>query len=187
MSRLRQDNVNLHMCHMRMSLKAQTHFNTICNVWVITPHGATQQPATPPDETPTLPPHLRPHHSLCFRTPTSSSPPLTILMLLWGPEIMPPMPPSPPLMPPCTHLLWSAFPTCLQHRLPSLRLHSALLTCLPRCLPSLRLQCPPNMPLTPLTILILVQCPPNMPLTAPRTSLILNPAYDPYAPAAPSR
>ncbi|MBW0505797.1 hypothetical protein O181_045512 [Austropuccinia psidii MF-1] len=26
-----------------MSLKAQTHFYTICNVWVITPHGATQQ------------------------------------------------------------------------------------------------------------------------------------------------
>ncbi|MBW0484834.1 hypothetical protein O181_024549 [Austropuccinia psidii MF-1] len=26
-----------------MSLKTQTHFNTICNVWVITPHGATQQ------------------------------------------------------------------------------------------------------------------------------------------------
>ncbi|MBW0498854.1 hypothetical protein O181_038569 [Austropuccinia psidii MF-1] len=33
-----QDNVNCHMCHMRMSLKAQTHFNTICNVWVISPH-----------------------------------------------------------------------------------------------------------------------------------------------------
>ncbi|MBW0575458.1 hypothetical protein O181_115173 [Austropuccinia psidii MF-1] len=30
----RQDNVN---CHMRMSLKAQTHFNTICNVWKISP------------------------------------------------------------------------------------------------------------------------------------------------------
>ncbi|MBW0471401.1 hypothetical protein O181_011116, partial [Austropuccinia psidii MF-1] len=28
----RQDNVNRHMCHMRMSLKAQTHFNTIHNV-----------------------------------------------------------------------------------------------------------------------------------------------------------
>ncbi|MBW0555521.1 hypothetical protein O181_095236 [Austropuccinia psidii MF-1] len=25
-----------------MSLKAQTHFNNICNVWVLTPHGATQ-------------------------------------------------------------------------------------------------------------------------------------------------
>ncbi|MBW0537691.1 hypothetical protein O181_077406 [Austropuccinia psidii MF-1] len=33
-----QDNVNCHMCHMRISLKAQTHFNTICNVWVISPH-----------------------------------------------------------------------------------------------------------------------------------------------------
>ncbi|MBW0584172.1 hypothetical protein O181_123887 [Austropuccinia psidii MF-1] len=27
-----QDNVNRHMCHMRMSLKAQTHFNTIRDV-----------------------------------------------------------------------------------------------------------------------------------------------------------
>ncbi|MBW0480413.1 hypothetical protein O181_020128, partial [Austropuccinia psidii MF-1] len=27
----RQDNVNRHMCHMRMSLKAQTHFNTMRN------------------------------------------------------------------------------------------------------------------------------------------------------------
>ncbi|MBW0488710.1 hypothetical protein O181_028425 [Austropuccinia psidii MF-1] len=34
----RQDNVNRHMCHMRMSLKAQTHFNTIHNVRVISPH-----------------------------------------------------------------------------------------------------------------------------------------------------
>ncbi|MBW0592062.1 hypothetical protein O181_131777, partial [Austropuccinia psidii MF-1] len=33
-----QDNVNCHMCHMRMSIKAQTHFNTIRNVWVISPH-----------------------------------------------------------------------------------------------------------------------------------------------------
>ncbi|MBW0575663.1 hypothetical protein O181_115378 [Austropuccinia psidii MF-1] len=33
-----KDNVNRHMCHMRMSLKAQTHFNTIRNVWVISPH-----------------------------------------------------------------------------------------------------------------------------------------------------
>ncbi|MBW0494988.1 hypothetical protein O181_034703 [Austropuccinia psidii MF-1] len=43
LSRLRQDKVNCHMCHMRMSFKAQTHFNTIRNVWVITPNGATQQ------------------------------------------------------------------------------------------------------------------------------------------------
>ncbi|MBW0582715.1 hypothetical protein O181_122430 [Austropuccinia psidii MF-1] len=32
MSLQRQDNINRHMCHMRMSLKAQTHFNTIRNV-----------------------------------------------------------------------------------------------------------------------------------------------------------
>ncbi|MBW0508986.1 hypothetical protein O181_048701 [Austropuccinia psidii MF-1] len=69
-----------------MSLKAQTHFNTIHNVWVITPHGATQHA-----------PHLHPHHSLCFRTPASSSPWLTILKLLQGPQVRPPTPPSPPL------------------------------------------------------------------------------------------
>ncbi|MBW0581640.1 hypothetical protein O181_121355 [Austropuccinia psidii MF-1] len=34
----RQDNVNCHMCHMRISLKAQTHFNTNHNVWVISTH-----------------------------------------------------------------------------------------------------------------------------------------------------
>ncbi|MBW0563497.1 hypothetical protein O181_103212 [Austropuccinia psidii MF-1] len=43
MSRLSQDNINCHMCHMIMSLKGQTHFHTIRNFWVITPHGATQQ------------------------------------------------------------------------------------------------------------------------------------------------
>ncbi|MBW0511004.1 hypothetical protein O181_050719 [Austropuccinia psidii MF-1] len=26
------------MCHMRISLKAQTHFNTFCNIRVISPH-----------------------------------------------------------------------------------------------------------------------------------------------------
>ncbi|MBW0497213.1 hypothetical protein O181_036928 [Austropuccinia psidii MF-1] len=95
-----------------MSLKAQTHFNTIRNVWVITPHGATQHmltlPHPPPDETPTLPPHRRPHHSLCFPTPASYSPWLTIFTLLQGPQVMPLMPPSPPLTPPCTPIILSA-------------------------------------------------------------------------------
>ncbi|MBW0586344.1 hypothetical protein O181_126059 [Austropuccinia psidii MF-1] len=105
-----------------MSLKAQTHCHTIHNVWVITPHGATQQfgmarlpphclhayaPAPPPDETPALPPHIRPHHSLPFRTPASYSSWLTILMLLRGPQVMPPTLPSPPLTPPCTRLTLS--------------------------------------------------------------------------------
>ncbi|MBW0510572.1 hypothetical protein O181_050287 [Austropuccinia psidii MF-1] len=94
------------------------------------------RPHPPPDRTPTLPPHLRPHQSLLFRTPASSSPWLTILMLLQGPQVMPPTPPSPPLMPPCT------CPTCLQH-----------------CLPSLCLQCPPDMPP------MLVEFLPNMNLT----------------------
>ncbi|MBW0483482.1 hypothetical protein O181_023197 [Austropuccinia psidii MF-1] len=40
---LLQDNVNHQMCHINMSLKAQTHINTIHKVWVTTPHGASQQ------------------------------------------------------------------------------------------------------------------------------------------------
>ncbi|MBW0581011.1 hypothetical protein O181_120726, partial [Austropuccinia psidii MF-1] len=60
----RQDNVNRHMCHMRMSLKAQTHFNTMRNVCVISPHWLPPprrlaclrtRTALHPDETPTLP------------------------------------------------------------------------------------------------------------------------------------
>ncbi|MBW0577963.1 hypothetical protein O181_117678 [Austropuccinia psidii MF-1] len=58
--------------------------------------------------------HMRlqhcPNHSLCFCTPASSSPWLTILTLLRGPQVLPPTQPSPPLTPPCTR------------RLPSLRL-----------------------------------------------------------------
>ncbi|MBW0581319.1 hypothetical protein O181_121034 [Austropuccinia psidii MF-1] len=134
MSRQHQDNVNHHMCNMRMSLKAQTHFNTICNVRVITSHGATKQfgmltfvdemtsarppghlnplpcllsrlnllphprlilqrlsmltcPHYSPNETPTLPPHLRPYHSLHFHTPA-----LTMFTLAEGPPDMAPTP-----------------------------------------------------------------------------------------------
>ncbi|MBW0579688.1 hypothetical protein O181_119403 [Austropuccinia psidii MF-1] len=118
MSRLHQDKVNCHMCHMRMSLKAQTHFKTIRNFWVITPRDARQKlgmlifvhekistpppahlnplpcllscmnwllhprliftnpqhaymPTPPQDMPPWPPPHLCPHHSLCFHTPAS--------------------------------------------------------------------------------------------------------------------
>ncbi|MBW0577168.1 hypothetical protein O181_116883 [Austropuccinia psidii MF-1] len=39
------------------------------------------RPHPPPDETVTLPSHLFPHHSLCFRTPASSSPRPKILTL----------------------------------------------------------------------------------------------------------
>ncbi|MBW0565647.1 hypothetical protein O181_105362 [Austropuccinia psidii MF-1] len=88
-----------------MSLKAQTHFNTIYNVWVITPHGATQQfgirrllphhlhayaPTPPPDETLKLHPELGPHHYLRFYTPQ-----LTIFTLLKPPQDETRMPPSP--------------------------------------------------------------------------------------------
>ncbi|MBW0519404.1 hypothetical protein O181_059119 [Austropuccinia psidii MF-1] len=44
------------------------------------------RPHPPPDETPRLPPHLCPHHYLCFRTPASYSPWLTILTALRGPQ-----------------------------------------------------------------------------------------------------
>ncbi|MBW0494441.1 hypothetical protein O181_034156 [Austropuccinia psidii MF-1] len=109
MSRLHQDNINCHMCHMSMSLKAQTHFNTICKVWVITPHGERKQfgmlifvhektSSPPPDHLTPLPCLLScmnwlPHHHLIHSDPleclsaltppyASSDPPLTILMLV---------------------------------------------------------------------------------------------------------
>ncbi|MBW0574054.1 hypothetical protein O181_113769 [Austropuccinia psidii MF-1] len=92
----RQDNVNRHMCHMRMLLKAQTHFNTIGNAWVISPHWLghphlihpnalhAYAPALPSRSDSDTAPHLRPHHSLCFHTPT-----LSIFMLTWCPPDMP--------------------------------------------------------------------------------------------------
>ncbi|MBW0566688.1 hypothetical protein O181_106403 [Austropuccinia psidii MF-1] len=74
-----------------MSLKAQTHFNTIRNVWVISPHWLAHPHLIRPDAShayaPALPPHLRPHHSLRFHTPA-----LTIFMLMWCPPYMPPTP-----------------------------------------------------------------------------------------------
>ncbi|MBW0571610.1 hypothetical protein O181_111325 [Austropuccinia psidii MF-1] len=58
------------------------------------------RPHRPPDDTPTLPPHLGPHHSLRFHTPS-----LTIFKLTWCPPKMPPPPLTilmlcPPNMPP---------------------------------------------------------------------------------------
>ncbi|MBW0521004.1 hypothetical protein O181_060719 [Austropuccinia psidii MF-1] len=85
----------------------------------------------------------RPHHSLRFCTPASSSPRLTILTLLRGPQFAPPTSPSPPLTPPCTHLILSA----TYH--PYACLHSTCPTCLQHCLASLRLQFPPDIPPTP--------------------------------------
>ncbi|MBW0479842.1 hypothetical protein O181_019557 [Austropuccinia psidii MF-1] len=82
-----------------MLLKAQTHFNTICNVWVISPHclahphlirpnaSHAYAPAPPSRSDSDTAPHLLPHHSLRFHTPT-----LTIYMLTWFPPDMPPTP-----------------------------------------------------------------------------------------------
>ncbi|MBW0577845.1 hypothetical protein O181_117560 [Austropuccinia psidii MF-1] len=102
-----------------MSLKAQTYFNTICNVLVISPHW--------------LPPP-RCLACLCART--------TLLMRLRD------CPPISVLTTPYafTHLplpslrLRSTLLTCLQHRFTSLHLQSALPTCFRHCLPSLRLR-----------------------------------------------
>ncbi|MBW0551890.1 hypothetical protein O181_091605 [Austropuccinia psidii MF-1] len=47
------------------------------------------RPHHPPDESPTRPPHLRPHHFLRFHTPT-----LTIFTLVYCPPDMPPTLPS---------------------------------------------------------------------------------------------
>ncbi|MBW0487168.1 hypothetical protein O181_026883 [Austropuccinia psidii MF-1] len=71
-----------------------------------------------PDETLTPPPHICPHRSLHFRDPASSSPLPTILMLLRGPQVMPPTPPSPAQN--ASNATYhpyasSALPTLLQH------------------------------------------------------------------------
>ncbi|MBW0540778.1 hypothetical protein O181_080493 [Austropuccinia psidii MF-1] len=97
-----------------------------------------------------------PHHSLHFCTPASSSPWLTILTLLPGPQVMPPtlltvltlmecLPEMPltlltilTLAVPSRHAsdttyhpyACSDLPTCLQCRLPSLRSYSACPICL---------------------------------------------------------
>ncbi|MBW0519307.1 hypothetical protein O181_059022 [Austropuccinia psidii MF-1] len=135
-------------------------------------------PHPPPDETLTLPPISTlttpyastpppltiftllqcPHHSLQFCTPASSSPWLTVLMLLQGPQVMPLKLPSPPLIPPRTH------------RLPYSRLwmpsrHASYTT------------------YHPYACVVPSQCASG----PPHTGLILNPAYDPYSPAVPSQ
>ncbi|MBW0489561.1 hypothetical protein O181_029276 [Austropuccinia psidii MF-1] len=130
-------------------------------------------PHPPPDETPTLPPHLHPYHSLSFRTPSPYSPWIKILTLLRGPKVMPPTPPSPPLSllsPVAYHPYACIVPT--QHAsnasyhpyaciVPTQHASNAayhpyacssllmLLTILPR------VECPPDMPPMLLTILTL--------------------------------
>ncbi|MBW0517897.1 hypothetical protein O181_057612 [Austropuccinia psidii MF-1] len=94
-----QDNVNHHMCHMRMSLKAQTHFNTICNVWVISPHWLPHAHLICPDALHACGPHRPPDE-------TATLPPISVLTT---PYTFTP-PPLPSL---CSR---GALPTCLQHR-----------------------------------------------------------------------
>ncbi|MBW0527584.1 hypothetical protein O181_067299 [Austropuccinia psidii MF-1] len=92
------------MCHMRISVKAQTHFHTICNVWVITPHGATQKfgmlilvhektSAPPPGHLTPLPCLLSRLSGFCF--PAKSSPMLSMFMRLQPPPDETPTLPSP--------------------------------------------------------------------------------------------
>ncbi|MBW0579185.1 hypothetical protein O181_118900, partial [Austropuccinia psidii MF-1] len=115
------------------------------------------RPHHPPDETPTLPSHLRPHHLLRFHTPT-----LTIFTLVYCPPNMPPTPltiltlvVSPPNMPPTPLMILTL------------------------------VESPPNMPPTPLTILTLVESPPNMPPT-PLTNLMLVESPPDMPPTLPS-
>ncbi|MBW0500136.1 hypothetical protein O181_039851 [Austropuccinia psidii MF-1] len=146
-----------------MSLKAQTHFNTIRKVWVITPHGARKQfgmlifvhekTSTP------RPDHLT--HLPCLLSCLNwLSHPSLILSDPWQ-AYVPTLPSrcdsdtAPPHLHPHHSLCsCSALPKCPQHHLPSLLLCSSLPTCLRH---------------------------------HPHTGVILNAAYDPYAPAAPSR
>ncbi|MBW0546987.1 hypothetical protein O181_086702 [Austropuccinia psidii MF-1] len=83
------------MCHMRISLKAQTHFSTICNVWVISPHWLTppqclaclrartalqmrlrQCPPSPSSPLLTLS-HPRPYHPYTCGVPSQHAPDTT--------------------------------------------------------------------------------------------------------------
>ncbi|MBW0500018.1 hypothetical protein O181_039733 [Austropuccinia psidii MF-1] len=99
MSRQRQQNVNHHMCHMRISLKAQTHFNTIHNARGTSPHWL-----------------LPPQRLGCLRACTALQMRLRncpLISVLTTPYVFTP-PPLPSLR------LQSALPTCSQHSLPSL-------------------------------------------------------------------
>ncbi|MBW0510674.1 hypothetical protein O181_050389 [Austropuccinia psidii MF-1] len=157
-------------------------------------HLACLHARTPPDVTPTLPPHLRPHHSLRFHTSASSSPQLTILRLLWCPQVMPLTPPSQPLLTiltlveclpdmPSIPLTILIFVECLPN-MPTMLLTILTLDMPPMLLTILTLAVPSQHRLTSLCLCsalpTCLQCPPH-------TGLILNPAYDPYSPAAPSR
>ncbi|MBW0524051.1 hypothetical protein O181_063766 [Austropuccinia psidii MF-1] len=109
-----------------MSLKAQTHFNTIHIVQVISPHWLPHPRLILPNAShayaPALPPHLRPH-----------TPALTIFRLKWCPPNMPPTP--------LTILMLVKSP-------PDNSLTPLTILML--------VECPPDMALTPLTILMLV-------------------------------
>ncbi|MBW0502779.1 hypothetical protein O181_042494 [Austropuccinia psidii MF-1] len=150
-----------------MSLKAQTHFNTIRNFWVISPHWLP---------TPQHLACLRPRTALKMRLQHCPPSPSSPLLTLSHPH---PDHPYAHRVASRHHLslrLCSALPTCSQHCLPSLHLRSALpilLTilmlseCPPDMLPTLLTiltltEFPPDMLLTLLTILTLTECPPNM-------------------------
>ncbi|MBW0587678.1 hypothetical protein O181_127393 [Austropuccinia psidii MF-1] len=113
-----------------MSLKAQTHFNTIRNVWVISPHWLVHPhlilpnashayaAALPSRSDSNTTPHLHPHHSLHFH------PPLPSLCLRGAP----------------------------QHASDTASHPYACVVPSQHCLPSLRLECPPDMLPTPLIL-----------------------------------
>ncbi|MBW0513234.1 hypothetical protein O181_052949 [Austropuccinia psidii MF-1] len=123
----------------------------------------------PLDVTPTVPPHLRPHHSLRFHTP-----PLTILTLPQHPQDIPPTPPSTLLRPHPLHCF-----LCLHS-------HSAL----PTFFTMVPLHLCPHQSLCfrtpPLKILMLLRHPQDMPPTLPSTLLILSTNYHPYSLAVSS-
>ncbi|MBW0565734.1 hypothetical protein O181_105449 [Austropuccinia psidii MF-1] len=139
-----------------MSLKAQTHFNTICNFWGITPHGATKQfgMLTFVDEMTSapLPGHLTPlpcllSHLNLLLHPRLILPTLSMLTCPHrSPDETPTLPPISNLttpyaftLPPLPSLcLRSALPTWLQRCIPCLCSRGALPTSLRHSLPSSR-------------------------------------------------
>ncbi|MBW0521685.1 hypothetical protein O181_061400 [Austropuccinia psidii MF-1] len=186
MSRQRQDNVNLHMCHMRMSLKAQTHFNTICNVWVISPHWLTHPHLICPKASHAYTPAPdTAYHPYARGVPSQHAPdtadPYTCVV---------PSPHAPDITyhpyaceVPSRHAPSTAYHPYAHgvpsHMLPTLLTILTLAECNPNMLPTLLTiltlaECTPNMLPTLLTILTLAECTPDT-------------AYHPYACVVSSR
>ncbi|MBW0537320.1 hypothetical protein O181_077035 [Austropuccinia psidii MF-1] len=153
-----------------MSLKAKTHINAICEVWVITPHGARQQfgmlifvhemTSTPPPE------HLTPLP--CLLLGINWLPHHPLIISASGQDML-------QLLPPHPHLILSAAYHASAPAAPSRYDPGTTTPCLPS--PILMLLHPQDMAL---------KLAPHL-WTNPSLRFGTRSAYHAYAPAAPSR